>query len=93
MRELRSEGVDSLELEPPLSEAERAALPVRVELSRDERRAISALLLRRARLSPAQVEELAGQLAPTVAERTGVEAPTHLRTLALAWARATGRDR
>lgn len=84
---------DAVEVDPPVTEAERQALPVRVTLTPDERRAIEGLLSRRPQLGEARVEELAAMLAPTLAARTGVEAPTALRTLVLAWARATGRDR
>lgn len=80
-------------VEPPLQDEERANLPPRVVLTSDERRVIEALLRRARQLGPDRAEELAQSLAPTVQARTGVEADTALRTLTLAWARATGRDR
>lgn len=78
-------------LDVPVSDEERHALPAAVSLTRDERGAIEALLRRRDGLGAARVEELAGFLAPAIAARTGIRADTHLRTLELAWARATGR--
>lgn len=81
-----------LVVEPPITEAERQALPARVVLTRDERLAIEAWLRRRRALSPERVEELAALLGPALSKRTGIEAPTWSRVLVLAWARATGRD-
>lgn len=84
---------DAVPLDPPVSEAERQALPLRVDLTAHERASIEALLRRRERLGAERVEELAGYLGPSLSARTGVVAPTWLRTLALAWARAAGRER
>ncbi len=78
-------------LSEAVSEAERHALPARIVLSAEQRRAIEGLLRRRTRLGSARAEELANLLAPELAERWGVEAPTALRTLELAWAAASGR--
>ncbi len=80
-------------LDPPVSEAERQALPPRVDLSRSEVAVIEDLLRRRARLSDDRAEELARLLGPSLSERTGVEADSWERVLTLAYARATGRDR
>ena len=80
-------------LEPPVSEAERRALPPRIELSHDDLQVIEAFLRRRPKLSDDRAEELARLLGPALSERTGVEAPSWERVLTLAWARATGRDR
>jgi uncharacterized RDD family membrane protein YckC len=91
--EHRPELLDGIGVDPPVSEVERQALPVAVALTRAERTSIEGLLRRRGQLHPERVEELAGRLAPAVRARHGVEAPTSLRTLELAWARATGRDR
>jgi uncharacterized RDD family membrane protein YckC len=81
----------SVEVRPPVTDQERQALPARVQLRRDELLAIEALLRRRDRLSAERVEELAALLAPALAERTGVEASSHERVLALAYARAVGK--
>lgn len=80
-------------LDPPLTEAERQELPVGVVLRREELRAVEELLRRASRLGPDRTEELAGLLAPTLTARQGVVAPTALRVLQLAWARATGNER
>ena len=78
-------------IEPPLTDAERDTLPPRVELSPEELRAIESLLRRRRALSPARAEEIAALYAPNLTARTGVAAPTALRTLTLAYARAAQR--
>lgn len=83
--------LDDAPIEPPVSASERRGLPGRVVLSRSERRAIEDLLRRAPLLGPARSEELAGHLGPVVAERTGIQADTWLRTLTLAFAVATGR--
>ena len=80
-------------LDPPVTEEERQSLPPAVRLSNEELQVIEAFLRRRRRLSDERAEELARFFAPTVTEREGVEAPTAERVLALAYARATGRDR
>jgi uncharacterized RDD family membrane protein YckC len=83
----------SVPIEPPIRDDERQALPARVELGRDELAAIEELIRRRKRLGPERVEELAEDLGRVLAESPGVIAPTWERTLTLAYARATGRDR
>lgn len=80
-------------IDPPVSEEERQALPVRVELSREELSVIESFLRRRSRLSPERAEELAWLYGPALSERTGVTAPTWERVLTLAYARAVGKDR
>ena len=90
--EQRTQLLDAAAIEPPVTEGERQALPIRVTLRGDERRAIEALLRRRRRLSTARAEEIAAVLGPRLGEREGVVAGTWLRTLTLAYARATGRD-
>lgn len=80
-------------IDPPVSEEERQALPVRVDLTLEELRVIEQFLRRLGRLSPERAEELAGLYAPALAARTGIDAPNWTRTLVLAYARATGRDR
>lgn len=91
--EERTRPPEALRVDPPVTEAERQALPVHVALRRDELRVIEELLRRLPRLWPERAEELAERLAPLLAAREGVEAPTALRTVQLAWARATGNDR
>lgn len=78
-------------LSEEVSEVERHALPARVVLSAAQRRAIEGLLRRRSRLGSQRTEELAQLLAPELAEQWGVEAPTALRTLELAWVASSGR--
>lgn len=90
--ETPAELLSGVAVDPPVTEEERRNLPVKVLLHTHERRAIEALLRRSGRLSKARMEELAGFLAPALCERTGVEAPTALRALTLAYARATDRD-
>lgn len=80
-------------LSPPVSEAERQAMPPGVALRAEEIRVIEAFLRRLPRLGPERAEELAALYGPTLADRTGVKAPGWTRTLALAYARATGLDR
>lgn len=80
-------------IDPPVTQAEREALPPRVVLSRDETAVIEALLRRRHELSDERAEELAALFGPNLSERTGVLAPRWERVLVLAYARATGKDR
>ncbi|MCO4748274.1 MAG: RDD family protein [Proteobacteria bacterium] len=84
---------DRAEIQPPVSEEERVALPARVDLSREELSVIELFLRRRKRLSDDRAEELAWLFGPALSERTGVTAPTWERVLALAYARAVGKDR
>ncbi len=86
----RLQGV--IRIHPPITEAERRALPAHVELTRDEIHAIEALLLRGEALGPSRREELAGLFAPVVRE-LGIEARSDLRAVTLAYARAVGLDR
>lgn len=78
---------------PPVTEAERQAMPARIELSKQELDAIEDFLRRRPRLSTERAEELATLFGPALSDRTGLEAPTWERVLTLAYARATGKDR
>ncbi len=80
-----------LEFSPPITDEERAQLPVRVDLTRDECAAIEGLLRRSKALGPGRTEELALVLAPSIREASGIEAPTAKRVLTLALAVATGR--
>ncbi len=80
--------LSEVEISRPVAEEERQLLPAGVRLSRRERRVIEGLLRRREDLAHARVEELAALVAPGISERTGVRAPTSLRVLELAWARA-----
>ena len=68
-------------------------MPARVDMSRDEIALVEEFLRRRRTLSAERAEELARLYGPALAERTGVTAPTWERVLALAYARATGKDR
>jgi uncharacterized RDD family membrane protein YckC len=90
--ELRSELQAPMDVPAP-TEAERADLPPRVVLLRDERRAVEALLRRLPVLNPERAEELATHLAPVVGARNGMESSSALRLLQLAWLRESGRDR
>jgi uncharacterized RDD family membrane protein YckC len=80
-------------IDPPVTESERQSLPPKVVLSRDELTLIEAFLRRRRELSNERAEELATLFGPALSQRTGVIAPTWERVLALAYARATGKDR
>lgn len=90
--ERKAELLDDVVIEPPVSEEERRALPVKVTLTRRERRAIEDLLRRRLSFTDDYLEELAGHLAPKLGAREGIEASSSLRLLTLAYARATGKD-
>lgn len=76
---------------PPITVAEREALPTRVDLTAEELRVIEAFLRRRPKLSSARAEELATLYAPQLSVRTGIVADRAERVLALAYARATQR--
>lgn len=78
---------------PPVTEEERQAMPARIDLSKQELDAIEEFLRRRPRLSTERAEELATLFGPALSDRTGLQAPTWERVLALAYARATGKDR
>lgn len=84
---------DDVHIEPPVTEEERQSLPAQVVLSAEELRILEAFVQRRRRLSAERAEELAELYGPALRERTGVQADTWERTLVLAYARATGRDR
>jgi uncharacterized RDD family membrane protein YckC len=85
--------LESVRIEPPVSEEERRALPPRVDLRPEELEVIEAFLRRRRSLSPERADELASHFAPALRRRTGIEASSDERVLALAYARATGKDR
>ena len=89
----RSTLLGKVRIVPSNTEEERRSLPVRVELSSEELRVIESFLRRRPLLSAERAEELAAMYAPELSERTGVRSERHERVLALAYARATGRDR
>lgn len=90
--ESRASVLGAVTLDPPLSDEERRALPPRVDLRRDEIQLIEDFLRRRPRLGAERAEELAWLLGPRISQRTGIQAPTWERVLALAWVRATGKD-
>lgn len=83
----------AVQIEPPITEEERRALPARVDLSREETRAIEAFLRRRSRLSSGRARELAAILGGPLAVELGLTDLEPERVLVLAYARATGRDR
>lgn len=82
-----------IRIDPPVSEAERQAMPARVPLTRHEISLIEDLVRRRRQLTEERVEDLAALLGPKLSEQTGVTAPSWRRVLVLAYARATGKDR
>ena len=79
----------SITLDPPATEAERAAFPHRVGLPLPEREAIE-WLLRRRDLSPARRLELAEVIAPMVERRLDVKFGDPVRFLALVYHLAVG---
>lgn len=91
--EERENRIARVVIDPPVTEAERQALPPKVVLHRDEFAAIESFIVRRRDLSAERAEELASLLGDTLSKRTGVEARTWERVLVLAYARATGKDR
>lgn len=91
--ELRGRIPEPIVIQPPVSELERQALPARVDLRPEEVDVIEQWMRRRKTLNAERAEELAEQFAPALSARTGIVAPTHQRVLALAYARATGKDR
>lgn len=92
VQEERGRMLETVRVVPPVTEAERQALPAAVILDADELATLEAFLRRRRRLSPERAEELAALYGPTVEARHGVHAPTWERVLVLAYARATGKD-
>lgn len=80
-------------LDPPITEEERLAMPSVVAVQPDHLQVLEALLARRPRLSAGRLEELAAIVAPALQASTGVVGESAGRTVALVWARATGRDR
>lgn len=89
----RERMLPAVSIDPPVTEAERQAMPVRIDLGVEERRALESFLRRLPRLSRDRAEELAALFGPTLEDRTGWRAETWTRTLVLAYARALGRDR
>lgn len=85
--------LDSVRIEPPVSEEERRALPARVDLLPEELEVIESFLRRRRQLSNERADELANHFAPALRRRSGIESSSDERVLALAYARATGKDR
>lgn len=91
--EQRSKVLGDVALEPPVTDEERQALPARVDLSREELGVIEEFLRRRSSFSDERAEELAWLFGPALSDRSGIEAERWERVLALAYARATGKDR
>jgi uncharacterized RDD family membrane protein YckC len=89
----RTRMLAGVRIDPPVTEEERRGLPARVHLSPEELEVIEAFLARRPQLGRERAEDLARHFGPVLTVREGVVAPTWDRVLALAYARATGRDR
>lgn len=89
----RERMLGAVAIEPPVTEAERQEIPVHVVLTIEERRAVETWMRRLPQLSTERAEELAALFGPSLEARLGWRAPTWTRTLVLAWARSTGRDR
>lgn len=85
--------LDTVAIEPPVTEEERHGLPVALALTVEERRVLEVYVRRLPRLSRERAEELAGLYGPALQDRTGWRAETWTRTLVLAYARAMGRER
>lgn len=85
--------VDEVRIEPPVSEAERQAMPAQLRLGPAELRVCEQLLRRAARLGPERAEQLAEELGARLQHGGGWRAETWLRTVSLAYARTVGQDR
>lgn len=88
--ETRSHSLSPLELSPPAKETELRALPLRPDVSPEERMAIEALL-RRKQLSEDRARELAEIIAPIIARRLKVRFSDPLRFLGLVHVRLRGK--
>ena len=86
VQENRAQLREIVAIEPPLTEQERAGLPLHLELSSHERRVLEDFVRRRRRLGRARAEELAEMFAPILKERTSLHAETSERLLVLAYA-------
>lgn len=91
--ENKSAMLEPVRISPPVTEAERQALPARVDLRPDEIEIIESFLRRRRALSDDRRAELAEDFGEMLSRRTGVVAESWERVMALAYARATGKDR
>ena len=80
-------------IEPPVSEEERQAMPAQIRLGTEERRVLEVFLRRLPKLSRQRAEELAALYGPALESRTGWRAETWTRTLVLAYAKSTGKER
>ena len=80
-----------LQVHPPPSAAELAALPARPNLSSADLEALDLFLRRVGTLNPAREQELADIIAPVYARRLGVRYEHSGRFLALIYLRAIGR--
>lgn len=89
----RASVLGNVRIDPPVTEEERQAMPARVDLRPEELEIIETYLRRRPQLTREQAEEIARWFAPDLARRTGLQAASNERILALAYARATGKDR
>jgi uncharacterized RDD family membrane protein YckC len=91
--ENKSAMLESVRIVPPVTEAERQALPARVDLRPEEIEVIEAFLRRRRQLSDERRAELVEEFGEMLSRRTGVQAESWERVVTLAYARATGKDR
>jgi uncharacterized RDD family membrane protein YckC len=91
--EERAHLLGAVVIDPPVTEDERRTIPARIPMARHEIALVEEMLRRRRQLSDERMEELSALLAPRIAEQTGLSSPTWRRSLILAYARATGRDR
>lgn len=86
VQESRAHLRDTAPIKPPLTEKERAGLPLHLGLSAEERRVLEDFVRRRQQLGRARAEELAEMFAPTLKERVDLRAETSERLLVLAYA-------
>ena len=83
----------TVSIEPPVHEEERRSTPARVDLTRDELRAIEEFMRRRPTIPAGRARELAAVLADVLGPAVGLTNDDPERLLVLAYARASGRDR
>ena len=87
--ERSDEALPNIELSPPATSAELAALPARVLLNANELEAVELFLRRRSQLNALREEELAELVAPVFARRMRLRYRDPVRFLALLYLRAT----
>lgn len=91
--ESRSSIEGAVRIDPPVTEEERRGMPARIELTRDETRAIEEFIRRRPGIPAGRAKELAAMLADVLGPAVGLTNDDPERLLLLAYARASGRDR